>query len=131
MIALGDGMFAFGLTGWVKYAVVTAAALALVISALVGSGIWQPSSSVNDAATDMAAVATTATDGNVITVPAAQAPRESAQTRNSSTRNNGQKPAQRRTFGFHYLDILEWLFADKRDSAHPSQPRNPGNTFSG
>lgn len=129
-------MFGLGLTGRVKYTMVTAAALAfaLALSMALSSAFSSSlvnSSDASDVKPDVTASAAASTDGNVVTVPAAQGPRESTQSRNSSTRSNSQKPAQRRTFGFHYLDILEWLFADKRDSATPSQPRNPSSTFSG
>lgn len=38
----------------------------------------------------------------------------------AAPRKASQQPSQRRAFSFHYLDVLEFLFAGKRD--HATQP---------
>lgn len=39
------------------------------------------------------------------------------------------KYSQQRAFSFHYLDILEWLFASKRDVSPPVPHRSPTSTL--
>lgn len=41
-------------------------------------------------------------------------------TTTTATKKASQQPNQRRAFSFHYLDVLEFLFAGKRD--HATQP---------
>lgn len=51
----------------------------------------------------------------------------------SDTAANRQQPnnqVNRRAFSFHYLDILEWMFAGRNDKAKHQQPQRPSTSFS-
>lgn len=47
----------------------------------------------------------------------------SSQVRETPPVAHKRENAPRRSFSFHYLDILEWLFASKPDSSNVPQPR--------
>lgn len=99
--------------------------LALTLSVSLGFALVQsPSADVHaDVATPDAKVqllaASNTSAGQAKPITAAQ-----------SEQTAKRKPAsQRRSFSFHYLDVLEWLFSGNRERA-PTPPQQGPNTLS-
>lgn len=78
----------------------------------------QPLAKPNAEQTTESGVRSQSTDTGPASDAAPAAPRQ------SSTQNRG------RSFSFHYLDILEWLFAGRGEKAKHHQPQRPSTTLS-
>jgi len=53
-----------------------------------------------------------------------------ASAENASNRQQSASQNQRRSFSFHYLDILEWLFANRGEKAKHQQQQRPSTSLS-
>lgn len=104
------------------------------------SGVnYQPPTAIKDPTT--LTIATARVNQVKQNIPARLRDAESAPLQfvsNESTTASDSTPArqqprnqeQRRSFSFHYLDILEWMFAGRNDKAKPQPPQRPSTSLS-